>query len=130
MNTDDDFLATIPDPVERVKMKNKNIFSYNLIPEIQKSVKSYITTQYRFNYHGVAIKDVSITFKVFTHIDLQKTDEGILRNDFITNRIKEIFHEAKNFGIGRLRVKLEEDMQPINEKYIVSRLIFSTSDFI
>ena len=132
LNKQSDFLHqhySIPTIPEKLKMGYKNIYPYFLIPKIQDAAESYIISQFKFQFRNIIINKVFIEFRIFVHVDLQQTDENILRLDFITNRMKKIFNENSEFGIGDLYLQLEEDLIPINDKYIVTKLLFSTMDF-
>lgn len=126
MNKNDDFLKTIPPfPLRNEIMKNKNIFKYFNLGEIQEEAESYIFMQFRFKYNDTGtIAGVDICFYIFVHEDLQKTDEGILRLDFITSRLKSIFNNNTNIG-ARIIIDIEKD-QPSYKKYIASLVSFNT----
>jgi len=111
---------------DKVSLKNKNIFTYFFIPDIQNTVESYIFMNFQFNYHNRLINGVRILFRIFTHVDLQRTNEGFDRNDFIGERIKELFDGNIGFGLGELVVKNQQDLSPLNDKYIVSEVVIDT----
>ena len=81
---------------------------------------------FQFNYHNRLINGVRILFRIFTHVDLQRTNEGFDRNDFIGERIKELFDGNIGFGLGELVVKNQQDLSPLNDKYIVSEVVIDT----
>lgn len=125
LNKDTDFLSTVPSIPSRLKMKYKNIYPYFLIPDVQNTTESYVISQFGFRYNSNGrIANVTIEFKILTHIDLQQTNEGILRLDFIVDRMKKIFNLDNDFG-ARLYLKIEQDLPPL-EKYVATKLVFDT----
>lgn len=128
LNKNTNFLNSTPLLPLKLTLKNKNVFPYFLIAEAQSEIESYIFSQYDFNYNqNGLISRVSVEFKIFTHVDLNKTDVGVLRSDFICNRIKELFNrKSDNLGANFYLVN-ERDLPSYNEKYFVNRLIFETT---
>jgi len=119
-------LSIVYDIDKKVALKNKNIFTYFFMPDIENTVESYIFMSFNFSYHNRLLSDVRIIFRIITHSSLQKTNEGYERNDFIGERIKEIFDGQRGFGIGELIIKGQSDLSPLNGDYIVSELVFDT----
>jgi uncharacterized lipoprotein YehR (DUF1307 family) len=127
LNKNDDFLSTIPSLTDKVKMKDKNIFDYNLIPNTQTQTESYITMIFTFEYaDNRSISNVSIQFNVYTHTTLQQTSEGVARNDFIKERIIELLNKNQCFESSRLLLKRSGDNAPLDTEYVASYVQFST----
>lgn len=129
LNTNSDFLSTIPSMAERVKMKNKNIFDYFLIADTITETTSIIAIGFKFTYQNIVFDKVLINFTILTHQDLQLTDEGVNRNSYIRERIKALFHKNTNYGIGKLLLKSNSDTTPISNTFITSQMQFTTDSF-
>lgn len=126
-NTQDNFLDSIPTPQNKLSLRYNNIFPYFLVIEIQDKVESYIFMDFEFMYNkNSTIAEVVVEFKIFVHREIMRTDASILRMDFITERLKEIFHGHDcNLG-AQLYVVNEKSLPSYRDKYLVSRLVFKT----
>ena len=131
LNKNSDFLSTIPIITDKIKMKDRNIFDYNLIPDTQTQTESYITMIFTFEYEdNRSISNVSIQFNIFTHISLQQTAEGVSRNDFLKERVIELLNKNQCFGSSRLLLKRSGDNAPLDTEYVSSFVQFSTITFV
>ena len=83
-----------------------------------------------FNYKpiGMTFKNGSIYFYIITHNSLLKTDYGMLRYDFLVNKIDEVFNSTRDIGIGKLPFYDMGDIQ-INENYCGAYLVYKTTEF-
>ena len=129
LNTNADFKSTSPSMIDRLKMKDTCIFDYPLDTSIETEANSFIMMAFDFTYKNVAIDNVNVAFKIYVNQSIQKTDEGVGRNEFIRSRIKELFNKNKEFGIGGLILRRNTDLPPVDGKYIVSQMSFSTYNF-
>lgn len=129
INTNPDFLSTIPNVIERIKMKDESIFDYPLDSSVNTEATSMIMMAFDFAYNSISIDKVNIIFKIYVSQDIQKTAMGISRNSFIRKRIKALFDKNKAIGIGGLTLRRNGDLPPIDNKYVVSQMQFNTYDF-
>lgn len=128
LNDKSNFLKE-PTKTAKKTMMKKNIFTYFLNPKVITEKSSYIMMAFKFNYVNVAIEEVGIVFRIYTHKDFQDTGNDYDRNDFICTRLKEIFNKNVEFGIGELQLKSSFDLDPLNENFVVHEMFFKTHTF-
>lgn len=105
------------------------IFPYNRVPNVDDSRNVYITTKYGgYKIKNRVIKSGYITFLIYTHVDLMRTDYGTLRNDYLLSEIDELFNESTDFGIGRLTFDGADEFS-VNEKYMGLWIRYKVVDF-
>jgi hypothetical protein len=104
------------------------VFPYQKIPTVTTDQKTYITMTFGgYRLINTTFKSGFITFYVFTHNELQRTDYGVLRTDYILNQIDTIFNEY-NVGVGTLNFYAMDDI-PINDTYIGAVIKYKVVDF-
>lgn len=129
INTDIPDIYDSPPTPNPLTLKNKKIFPFKYVPNIERDVGSYITmypdkfrptksNHYIFSY---------LVLNIFTHEALQETDYG--------NRLLLLYDEihktlnGKDIGIGRLRLNLGEDIATLTKPYSGHRLVYELVDF-
>jgi len=105
-----------------------HIYPYKFIPTILTEPKTFITMAFNYRPNGMTFKNGSIYFYIITHNSLLKTDYGMLRYDFLVNKIDEVFNSMRNIGIGKLPFYEMGDIQ-INENYCGAYLAYKTTEF-
>lgn len=104
------------------------IFPHRFIPKTSEKQKTYITIgfgDYR-PIKGGSYKSGKITFSVFTHQDLFRTDYGMLRTDYIISEIDKLTNQSSGLGIGKTEFfKMDElSLNPdYHGSYITYRLV-------
>jgi hypothetical protein len=58
-----------------------------------------------------------IRFYIFTHVNLLRTNYGVLRADYIANKIDEIFNQTRDLGIGKLQFEFMNDEKFTSSHY-------------
>ena len=130
VNNQADFLnPAYPLPENTATLIYNNIFPYRKIPDVTTVQKTYITTRFG-GYRKVKniYKTGTITFFIFTHTDLLRTDYGELRTDFIVSEIDQLFNDSRNFGIGRLEFDAMDELD-INDSYTGMWIRFKLLEF-
>lgn len=123
LNTNDDYTTTIPSDLQKVKMKNVNIFTYMLNPKTKTDTSSMVMMSFGFRYNRSKLSNVNLYMEVYTHYKQQNTIDGE-RNDLLTERIKKLITEKGGLGIGKMIVVSNTDLKPVDEAYIVTQLRF------
>lgn len=106
------------------------IFPHRFIPKTSEQQKTYITIgfgDYR-PVKGGSFKSGKVTFSVFTHQDLFKTDYGALRTDFILTEIDLIINSKDGLGIGRTEF-FKMDELSINSDYHGGYITYKIIEF-
>ena len=104
-----------------------NLFPYRYIPTIQTEPKTFITMSFSYKPDGMTFKNGSIYFYIITHNSLLRTDYGVLRYDFLVNKIDEVFNSSRYIGVGKLPFYEMGDI-PINENYSGIYLAYKTTE--
>lgn len=93
----------------------KNIFPYAYTPDTVKEIDTFIcfriTVPEVFNK---TCKQMKITFYIFTHQSLIRTQDG-LRPDLIGEAIEKLFNGSLNIGLGRVSLEGMDDISPITD---------------
>ena len=84
----------------------------------------------RFGYkpNGMTYKNGSIYFYIITHNSLIRTDYGMLRYDFLANKIDELMNSSRDIGLGKLPFYDMDDFI-VNENYIGIYLAYKSTEF-
>lgn len=91
-----------PDIDDPSKLVYKKIFPYNFIPETNSEQSTYITMGFgKFKLVGASFKSGLVRFRIFAHVDLHRTDYGLLRCDFIAGEIDKLINNERGIGIGK-----------------------------
>lgn len=70
------------------------IFPFCYVVDPAQEAKSYITMSFQYNKSSIW-KIGTVTFNLFCHKDIVKTDYGVLRYDFMLQRLQELIHNTK-----------------------------------
>lgn len=99
-------------PVPDRSLMYKNIFPYAYTPDAVKDTDTFICFRiYVPTVTNKTVKDIRITFYVFTHQDYIRTSEG-LRYDLIAERIENLFNGNFDFGVNRMKLQNVDDISP------------------
>lgn len=126
-HNDSDFLDK--KDIDPHTMMYKHIFPYKFVPKTSEEKKTYITMTFG-NYRkvGNSYKSGYITFNVFTHQDLFRTDYGTLRTDYITIKLDELFNDFDGLGVGKANFHTMDHLS-VNTDYHGSCVVYKTYDF-
>lgn len=95
----------------------EQVMPYRFIPETLGEKKTFITMTFdNFKPVNNVFKTGMVIFEVFTHQELFRTDHGVLRVDYIINKIDELFNDVRVAGIGKLEYAKMGNLA-VNEKY-------------
>lgn len=99
--TDSNFLdkSTPEDPTSLIYSQ---IYPFIKSPKTGDEAKTFITMKFGYRPEGTYFKLSTIYFYVITHINLVRTDYGVLRYDFILNEIDRLFNSQRGIGLGKL----------------------------
>ena len=125
-DTSQNIMLHEPDALEISNAKKENIFTYQLIPKMITESNVFITMKFVFRYHNRMLNEARVTFFIMNHQDLQETGLGQDRNDFINDKIVEIFDGKDYFGVGKFALVSNDDTPPVNQDYVGSRIEFET----
>lgn len=106
-NNNEEFLQ---DPVEDpAKLLYKQIFPFKwAVPEIPDRKEVYITMTFQVDgMSGGIFNKINFNIFVFVHKDIMRVDNGerfMLRSDFIMEKLEALFHDSRDFGVGRLKL--------------------------
>jgi hypothetical protein len=129
VNNEQNFLdVSLPSDFNVTSLIYNSIYPYKFIPAIETEPKTYITMSFRYKPDGITFKNGSIYFYIFTHNSLITTDYGMLRYDFLVNKIDEIFNSSRDIGIGKLPFYEMGDI-PINENYSGVYLAYQSTEW-
>lgn len=106
----------------------ENVFPHRFIPDTNEQKKTIITMSFgAFKPIKGSFKSGIVTFTVLTHQDLFRTDYGILRHDFIIQRLDELFN-GKGVGLGKMEFYTMDEVS-LNERYHGAYISFKMYDF-
>lgn len=120
INKDADFLDTdIPDGFVRKSLIYTQVLPYKFFPNVKTEENIFISSKFRYEKDGNFFKIGYITFFIITHINLVRTNEGILRYDYVLNQIDELFNKDNSLTriVGKMSLDVAEDLC-INENWI------------
>ncbi|MFD0587817.1 hypothetical protein ACFQZE_07365 [Paenibacillus sp. GCM10027627] len=120
-----------PDLDDASSLVYKNIFPHVFIPEIGTKRATYLTIscrKFKKSTKNPACKVGHLRLEVFTNKELFKTDYGVTRIDYITNKIEELFNSQRGIGVGGLEF-FEFDELIINNQYMGAYLMYRSVDF-
>lgn len=129
-NNNSDFLADpLPSPEDIFLLFYDNIFPYKHVPEINDDVSTFITMEFdRHRYINNSFKSGHVTFYVFTHKSIVRTDYG-LRYDYLLNEINNLFNKELGVaGVFKLNLIGAGDFQA-NENYYGATVTYEFTDF-
>jgi hypothetical protein len=124
---DEDFInkSLLIDPSD---IPYKYIYPYKISSNILDTAKSIITIKFaNFESLGVNYKSGRIYFYIICHTSLIRTSYGN-RYDYIFERIKAIFNNSREFGIGKTILESVGDLE-VNENYYGCVCCFEVTDF-
>lgn len=109
----------------------QNIFPYKHVPKIQEDAKTFITMSFAIQWdkkNKQTLRGVDLYIYVFTHQNLQKTEYGAVRTDFIVNEIDKELNGSKCFGVGKLFLSEMFEYQMAESEYNGHTLKYETID--
>lgn len=105
------------------------LYPHRFVPGTSDQKKTYIAVSFgKYKPVKNAFKSGLITFSVFTHQDLFRTDYGSLRTDYIITKLDEIFNEVEGLGVGKAEF-YDMDALSVNADYHGSYISYKTYDF-
>lgn len=109
------FLEAEITDLDRDELPYTQVFPYRFVASTDEEARSYITMHFAYDANSIW-KNGVITFYLFCHKTLVQTDYGVLRYDFMLQRLNELLHDTKfsqerKTWLGRLRFI---DMQDVN----------------
>lgn len=122
----------LPENYNKSDLLYKQIFPYKMIPtdEVQNIERTYITMAFDFKSEGKdKIKVGSIYFFIITHINLLRTDYGMIRYDYLLNQIDETFNGLRGLGISKLSWNRTYDFSTENKNYIGCAIEYKNTNF-
>lgn len=121
--------APVKDPAA---LLYKQIFPYKwTAPETPERKEVYITMSFAVDrLEGGIFNNITFTIYVMVHKDIMRIDDGtdyMLRSDYIMEKLEDIFHESRDFGVGKLQLvdTVELFVNPLMPAFGV---VFSTVD--
>lgn len=128
INNNQDFLDTsIPSDFNYTSLIYNSIFPYRFIPSIQTDPKTFITLKFGYKPDGKTFKNGSIYFYVIAHNSLLRTDYGMLRYDFLINKIDELMNSSRGIGLGKLPFHDMDDFI-VNENYSGAYIAYKSTE--
>lgn len=107
----------------------ENLFPHRFVPGTSENKKTYLTISFgKYRPIKNSFKSGLITFSVFTHQDLFRTDYGSLRTDFVIAKLDEIFNGAEGLGVGKAEF-YDMDALSLNTDYHGSYISYKVCDF-
>ena len=129
VNKESHFLdIPLPGGFDKTSLFCSQIYPYKHIPTAQTEAKTLISMKFDYRPNGMMYKDGSIHFYIMTHNSLLKTDYGVLRHDFLVNKIDEGFNASREIGIGKLLFHRMGEFI-VNENYYGVYLTYKTTEF-
>lgn len=124
-----DFLDK-PLDFEPKELVYKNIFPYMRVPDVSETENTFITMLFKNfklmdNGH---YRIGSIWIYVITHKNLMRTNYGLLRSDFLLNKIDTLLNGSRDFGLGRLKSDDMSDMY-FNDNFSGCCVIYTPLSF-
>lgn len=105
-----------------------SIYPYRFIPSVQDEPKTFITMKFGYKPDGKTFKNGSIYFYIITHNSLIRTDYGMLRYDFLVNKIDELMNSSRGIGLGKLPFYGMDDFV-VNENYSGVYVAYKSTEF-
>lgn len=128
VNNQSNFLdITLPVDFDTASLIYDRIYPYRYIPTVQTEAKTFISMAFGYKPNGLTFKNGSIYFYIITHNSLIRTDYGMLRYDYLVNKVDEIFNSSRYIGAGKLPFYDMGDI-PINENYSGIYLAYKTTE--
>jgi hypothetical protein len=118
----------LPSDFDRSSLIYNNIYPYKFVPTVETTAKTFITMSFGYKPNGMTFKNGSIYFYIITHKDLLRTDYGVLRYDFLVNKIDEVFNSSRDLGIGKLPFYGMDDIL-VNDNYSGIYLAYKSTEF-
>ena len=129
VNNQSNFLdISLPMDFDVTSLIYNSIYPYRFIPQIQTEPKTFITMRFGYKPNGMTYKNGSIYFYIITHNSLIRTDYGMLRYDFLANKIDEMMNSSRDIGLGKLPFHDMDDFI-VNENYIGIYLAYKSTEF-
>ena len=129
VNNQSNFLdISLPMDFDVTSLIYNSIYPYRFIPQIQTEPKTFITMRFGYKPNGMTYKNGSIYFYIITHNSLIRTDYGMLRYDFLANKIDELMNSSRDIGLGKLPFYDMDDFI-VNENYIGIYLAYKSTEF-
>lgn len=129
-----DFLECDLSNVDRFGLLYKNVFPFQAVPDVQTEEKTYLTASFRFDREET-IRDFKIGrlyLYAFCHKNLVRTDYGVLRYDYLANKIEEQlqFASGPNWLGGMYMHRMVDTIIDSGGFYVGVELQFRFSDFM
>jgi hypothetical protein len=106
------------------------IFPYRFIPDITIEPSTFITMKFSYKPSGTTFKYGSIYFYVITNRSIVQTDYGMLRYDYLVNRLDVIFNKNNELGIGAMPFSdMDEFIIDKEGKWLGSYIAYKNIDF-
>ena len=129
VNNQSNFLdISLPVGFDVASLIYDSIYPYRFVPQIQTEPKTFITMRFGYKPNGMTYKNGSIYFYIITHNSLIRTDYGMLRYDFLANKIDELMNSSRDIGLGKLPFYDMDDFI-VNENYIGIYLAYKSTEF-
>jgi len=129
VNNQSNFLdISLPIGFDVASLIYDSIYPYRFVPQIQTEPKTFITMRFGYKPNGMTYKNGSIYFYIITHNSLIRTDYGMLRYDFLANKIDELMNSSRDIGLGKLPFYDMDDFI-VNENYIGIYLAYKSTEF-
>jgi len=129
INNQSNFLdISLPMDFDVTSLIYDSIYPYRFVPQIQTEPKTFITMRFGYKPNGMTYKNGSIYFYIITHNSLIRTDYGMLRYDFLANKIDELMNSSRDIGLGKLPFYDMDDFI-VNENYIGIYLAYKSTEF-
>ena len=111
------------------EMRYNRIFPYNYVPLTTEHATTYIC----FTVTAPTVRDdvtseLLLTFFVFTHQDLMRTDKGI-RTDLLVSEIDKLLNGSTKYGLGKVSFRGCDVMQVPCRGYAGLYSVYSVKDF-
>ena len=98
-------------------MRYNRIYPYNYVPLTIETAQTFICfTVTAPNVKNNIIADLRLTFYVFTHQDLMRTENG-MRTDLLVHEIDKLVNGSTKYGLGKVELKGCDVMQPPAQGY-------------
>lgn len=111
LSNERNFLDIDIDEENRDKLIWEQVFPYRFVPSVDQKAQSYITMAFKYNRQSIW-KLGTITFYLFCHKNIVRTDYGVLRYDFMLQRLNEIVNDTRfDTWLGKVQLI---DMDEIN----------------
>ena len=128
----DDFVSqgTLSNPASLI---NTQIFPYPFVPEINDEAKTYISMSFgdfKLTYNTSFVAGL-IAISVITHKNLVLLDPsyGMLRYDYIINRIDTLLDETNSIGAGKLEFADLGDFRIPDTNWVGATIVYRPVDF-